>query len=220
MIMEFEDFLEKQNSIYSRIGEASLEETGIVPAIPDCQGSYTIVLRHSQETVERASEVSERVSEIIPSIVYDGSNLHTGIAAFGTSDEFDLEDRVLDELSKGVRDSLRDFSRPTIDYNGWTYNKNSLIARGIPDELFFYIVQQTERASKDNGIEVSPTWGAHITINRFLEEKGQEEISEFKRLIEQTPVLGETNPGRIDVGHFIFTPEGFDYETYESFTLP
>lgn len=217
--MEFEDFLEKQDSIYSKIGGIPLDETGIVPAIPDHQGAYTIVFRHTQDVVERASEVSKKVSEIIPSIIYDESNLHTTIAVFGTSEKFNLENRVLEDLSKGVRSSLRDFSRPTIDYAGWIYNKNSLIAQGIPDELFFYVVKQIERASNSNGIEISPTWGAHMAISRFLEERGQEEISEFERLMEQTPVLGETSPERIDVGHFIFTPEGFNYETYESFNL-
>ncbi|MFH1503104.1 MAG: hypothetical protein ABIE36_00400 [Candidatus Diapherotrites archaeon] len=217
--MEFKDFLEKQNSIYSRMESSSLEETGVVPNIPKYQGSYLIVFRHPDKIVESATNVSYKVSEIIPSIIYDKSNLHTTILVEGTSDDFSLDKGVLEELSKSVDSSVKGLRRPTINYDSWLYNKNSLIAKGNPDENFFNTMQEIGKNSKQRGLETTLAWGAHMTVNRFTEERNPNNISDIIKVINEMPALGESKPFIVDVGHFIFTPKGFDYYSYEQFKI-
>lgn len=197
---------------------SALEKSGVIPNIPKYQGSYLIVFRHPEKIVESAKEVSYKISRVLPSIIYDESNLHTAILIVDTNENFSVEKGVLEELSKSVDTSIRELKKPKIDYEGWLYNQNSLIAKGIPNENFFNVVKKLGKSSKERGLEPILTWGAHMTVSRFAEERKPNEVSDVIKLIKETPILGESVPSIIDVGHFIFTPE-FDYHTYEQFKI-
>ena len=85
--------------------------------------------------------------------------------------------------------------------------------------------EQGAHAVYDHGmtknIKLRLPWGAHITVNRFLEMRSPEELHElrdyFASLNDTTKAqfIGESRPFAVDVGHFILTPKGFEFKVYD-----
>ncbi len=81
------------------------------------------------------------------------------------------------------------------------------------------VLNYEEWFSQQKGIQLRLPWEAHLTASRFLEKKPPEVVQELLNFFKNGESLGESKPEFVDVGHFIFTPEGFNYKVYERFNL-
>lgn len=218
--MEFQDFIEKQDGIYSRFRDTSkLEQEGIVPNIPQQQGGYLIAYRHPRNIADALGEFSEKVSRIVPSLTYDAQNAHTTISDYKVRDAFSLNRSVLQNLSGAVSINLDSLKRQEINYQEWLLNQNTGFAGGIPNPSFLENAEEIIKLANEKEIRLRLPWGSHITTNRFLENRSPEEIAELINLFKTSKPLGVSKPDIIDVAYFHFTPNGFDFNTYDRFSL-
>lgn len=219
--MELKEFVDRQDAIYSELRNTSkIKEDGLVPNVPVFQGGYFIAFRHSSEITDKVGELSKKISRIVPSVVYDGSNAHTTISDYNVSEDFNADENVLVELSGVVR-SVRDYLRiPSINYQEWLFNQNSLVAAGIPLENgFFYDSNLIVECGKKNCIELRYPKMAHITTNRFLIGGKPDGFSDLIRIIEEATPLGVSKPSAIEAGYFLLRSGRLMLTTYERFDL-
>ena len=218
--MEFQDFIEKQDGIYSRFRDTfKVEQEGIVQNVPQLQGGYLIAYRHPRNIADALGEFSEKVSKIVPSLTYDAQNAHTTISDYQVGDDFFLDRSILQNLSEAVSVNLSSLKKQEIDYQEWLLNQNTGLAGGIPNPSFLENAEKIIESVDEKGIQLRLPWGVHITTNRFLENKSPEEIAELINLFKTSKPLGVSKPDTIDVAYFYFTPKGFDFNTYNRFSL-
>ena len=216
--MEFQEFLRKQEEVYNRFRDTSkLQTEGTKPNIPQSQGGYLIVFRHHSDIANGVEGFSRRISQAVPAIVYDSATIHTTISDLGIKENFAPETDTLERLCNSVRGALI-VSKPLISYSEWLYNQNTVIVAGIPNQAFLEVAQNVYSAAEGNGVQLRLPWGAHITANRFAEQKSPEELKDFFKLMKEAPVLGNSIPENIDVAYFDFSPKGFKTTTYERFS--
>jgi len=215
-MQDFNAWKTKQQEIYNRFskGNGGIEKT--VPNIPESQGGYLILLRHPEEVSEKAASFSDRISNCIPALNYDRDTIHTTISDYCLSEDFEPDQSILRKLCDAVL-PIGDSS--IIDYTSWLYNPNTVIVAGNPNRQFLEIAEEIRTNAQMNGIELRLPWGAHITTNRFTEERTRKELSDFVKLMQEAPVLGVSKPQSIEVGHFTLDKQGFRITTYERFTL-
>jgi len=218
--MDFGGFLEKQDGIYAKFRDTSkLKSEGLKPNIPRQQGGYLIAFRHGRGITDALGEFSHQVSRIVPAISYDGSNAHTTLSDFQVQDDFSPSDETLTRLSRAVHDNIPLAEGISITYNEWLLNQNTGISAGQPNQQFFETARRIVDYANQKDLQLRMAWGAHLTTNRFLEDWPAEETGELLQHFRTSKPLGESNPEYLDVGHFIFTPKGFEYHTHERFEL-
>ncbi len=228
--MEYDDFIRKCSGIYSQFrDQTKIKTEGLRPNVPEKQGGYLITFRHPTEVADRVGELSEKVAKVVPSIVYDRSNVHTTISDFNVSDEFSPDPSILQKLADTSTDIIGcyygcledgELEPMKINFTEWLFNQNTGIVAGIPNKSIFEITQEyIEIAKKYDDIMLRMPWGAHITACRFLETANPEQIDELNRIFKGQSPIGNSRPESIDVGHFTLSPEGFEYDIFESFYL-
>lgn len=206
--MTYLEFLENQNTIYLRLSnDRTLTENGTVPN-PNIKntGGYLIALRHPSSLTDVIDEFSMKISNIIPSIIYNKSNIHTTISDYNIANDFVPDYAgILDKLWTSVKE-IKNRGQILINYYRMISTKDSVIMAGIPNENFYNISQAIINNARSSGIELRFPWGAHITLSRFLEKKSPAELAEFFKLMESAPKIGEIKPEFIDVGYFTCIP--------------
>lgn len=217
--MEFKEFLDKQEEVYSRFRDTSKVQTdGTKPSIPERQRGYVIIFRHPPEIAQKMSDFSRRISQVVPSLFYDFDTIHTTISDLIVGENFTPEKDTLEKLCDSVR-GTRIANKPQILYSEWLYNQNTVLVSGIPNQFFFEIVQGVYSLGKQKGLGVRLPWGAHITVSRFLEEEKPEKLTDFFKLMKEAPELKASVPENIEVGYFDFGRAGFKITTHERFKL-
>ncbi len=175
-------------------------------------------MRHPTRITDALGEFSYKITRAVPALVYDGSNAHTTIVAYGIRDNFVPDSGVLESISAGMHNVKPRLAASRIKYQEWLFNQDSVIVGGIPDEMFWDIGRNTVDSLKKEGINARSPWGAHITASRFTEARYPDELAGFLDIMENAPFLGYSVPFNLDVG-ILQSPEKFHLETYERFTL-
>lgn len=225
---DLDKFLEGQEKIYSsKFGKHLLMERGIVPEVPQPHhlvGGYLISFRHPFRVSRAVEDFSRRIEDEsgIPIQVYHSCDLHTTISDMDKREGFLIKEEVLDGLTKCVRDALNSMEKvkkPTINFSRWLYNPGAIVVAGNPNQSFVDISEAIYSVGKERGINIRMPWGAHITACRFTESRSPDELSDFFKLMEKAPEIGNSNPRYIDVGRLRYTSDGFWKEVYETFAL-
>ncbi len=215
--MDFAAFLEKQESIYNKFRDTSkINAEGVKASVPN-QGGYLIAFRHPEKITDALGEFSHQVSRITPAIVYNESNGHTTLSDYQLQEGFTPDNQTLDKLSRIVHANLRSMEKVKIDYNVWLVNQSSVIAAGLPNEAFLDAAKKIVGHASKNDVELRLPWGAHITTSRFSE--AQKDVADLLAYVRTGKPLGTSSPEYIDVGHFTFSPQGFELHTHERFEL-
>jgi hypothetical protein len=218
--MTFSEFLTKQNSIYAEFRDISKIRTeGITPNVPDCKCGYTIVYRHPKNITDNISEFSRKINQIVPTINYDEINIHTSICSLKLTNKYNPEEIILKKLSDIVKSSLPLIKGVQINYTEWLIDQTSGIAGGDPNIKFFENMKNIIDHAESSDIELKSSWGAHITVSRFLNKVTCEQAAELLDLFKNSKPLGISLPNHIDVGYFVLTPESFKIEVYERFEI-
>ena len=198
---------------------SAIEQEGLVPRIPNQQGGYLIAFRHPEEITDALGEFSYHASRIIPAVNYDGSNAHTTISDFQVQDNFSPDTQTLENLTRLVHANKPFSNDVAIDYSAWLLNQNTGIAAGEPNLNFYNLVTKIVESAQQQETQLRLPWSAHITTNRFLKNGSSEEVKELLDFYRNSKPLGNSTPKCIDVGYFIFTPEGFEFKVHERFDL-
>lgn len=240
---DFQAFLTLEEDIYGKIrcGQENVRKNGVTPlpvlreeAKPS--GGYFIALRHPHSIEEKVAGVSRSLDACVRSLVYHDS-AHTSVATSETLHEFTPNHHQIEALYDqvmGVRDKLR---RPTINYNDWLVTPDSVIITGIPDQNLYDALRAIndgiERkvftgnyAIRNGGNNIPATTFkiampkmAHITASRAREFKTADELRKcgWFDIIESAPALGESKCTFIDVGYWIVTPRGYEWNPCKRF---
>ncbi len=218
--MTFSDFIEKQEGIYKEFKDTSkVELEGIVPKVIENQGGYIIAYRHSNNIVDGISEISEKVSKIIPSIIYNEHNIHTTLATFQVCDDFAVDNKILESITNILYANLPLVKDIKIEYNQWLMNQDSGIVAGNPNVAFFENARKIVDYAGKRDIQLKSPWGAHITVSRFLEKVSNEHTLELLRLFKSNKPLGISIPEYVDVGYFVLTSKEFKLNVHQRFKL-
>ena len=192
---------------------------GLRPNVPVQQGGYLIALRHPAEVAGAIAEASIHISSIIPAVVYSSANVHTSLSMLGAQENFSPEPSMLEALSDVAYTSLPYSGRISIVYGGLLANQNTVIAEGQPNEQFFYYAAFIVDEALQRDITLQLTWGSHITVARFLEQGSGAKIQQLLEYLQASRPLGTSVPESVDVGHFILSPHGFNYQVFEHFEI-
>ena len=220
MVTSFKGFLEMQECVYRKFRDTTaIERDGLSPKIPKQQGGYLIAFRHPNKITDSLGEFSYRASKVVPAITYDRDNAHKTISDFLVQDDFSPDTNTLEKLAEVVHANKPLSKEIVFDYDGWALNQNTGIATGIPTPPVYDTLKSIIDYAHQRDIQLRLPWGSHITVSRFLEEGTPEEVRELLNVFNTEKPLGKSRPESVDVGHFVFTPDGFVFDVHERFNL-
>lgn len=135
-------------------------------------GGIGVFLRYSDEDRQDLENAAIAVGEIIPSMVFTGSDIHTSLMYIRThEDEGERFEKARDSLKRAMR--VTDLKIPTDNYLGDILIANkSAVMEGIGGEQFYNLMMAL-RANCDfeEQDKIVTSWGAHVTLDRFLEDR-------------------------------------------------
>jgi hypothetical protein len=183
---KYQEFLETQKQRYdSWFSGNALREGGSKPSkiVLNPIGEYIIALKHPSHINEKIARFVERINEEIPSVKYSEHDLHTSITTYGQTpvksiSDFQPDKKLLEKLVASTS-GVKDLSGPSIIYEGWGFNADTVIVKGVPSYHFLDISQKVVEKGKKQGLELRMPWGSHITATRFSEELSPEELKGF-----------------------------------------
>ena len=226
-MIDFNEFLDAQGKIYQKFRDNSeiVLEQGVKPDPFMNKAGYLILLKHGDDITEPVSRFSERIGREVPALLYRSDTLHTTFSNYAVTDlvqgqEFNvdkgLENKLLSAVGRVV--NQRD-SQLEITYPDWLYNQTTVIVQGEATQGFLTLAERIQSEGLNEGVVLSLPWGAHITSARFLQSRRPEEIADFFKLMQEAPALGVSRPQHLEIGYFTLSPQNFNYQTIERFTL-
>lgn len=205
-----QDFYTWMDAIYTRFqaNSPSLEGTQVWGIVAKNHNLYTLVLRHPNEVNDTVAEISERVSQITPSLIYSSDTVHT---------------TVVDTIPNGERDGSLEgslntlwwafFPDLTIDFSVPLSNRDSIILLGRPSESFIWLSDalhgSISRANPTSWARLKKPWWAHMTAGRYLSTAPSEVGTEVEKLLREYPALGTVRPVSLEVWSCEIWPNGF-----------
>lgn len=109
------------------------------------QGGYLVAFRHVPQIAENIERFTERIAQVCPASAYSKDSLHTTISDYKVGPEWKKEVMILDSLVIAVGGCLQDDKfAPSINYNEWLYNPNSVIVAGIPNSEFLRVLEKIQ----------------------------------------------------------------------------
>ncbi len=233
----FNDFLESQGQVYDKF-RATSAEVGVSRGIEkdpgtEPQGAFLVAWRYPDEKSALIQEFSLEISDLVAAIPYGIDNAHTTVSDYGLKPELVINpgdnidhQEILSNLGLAVRKAL-DISENSkvsgfgVEFEDTPTNGKSIIATGIPTESIWQLNQQILKQANALGIDLGGSWGTHMTVSRFLEDKPTESraVAGLMKLIKETPAIGPIKPVAIDVGFFHSSPDGFKFTTSDRFEI-
>ena len=231
-MIELETFLQGQQKVYDKFRAAytTIRTEGTTPPkTVENRDGYLIILKHSDEIVEHCADLSRKIAEVVPAMVYEGIAVHTTLGVIGMQYRPPEQQGINRESVALLKNALHTVSRfflaMNIPYEGWMYNRDTTIAQGIADEAFVYLVdlvhgslQRYSDAVEKIG-KVQQPWGGHITVSRFLESTPPEQLNEFFNVVKNEPTLPSSTPEAVCLGYVSVKEGKVDIEIQEQFVL-
>lgn len=140
-------------------------------------GCFSVALEHPAETAAAIENISRRIAEIVPAVVYCAKHVHTTLCLcdYRPGFFFNPEDRVqqgiLRGLIQGVGNALKEVGRVScvVEFCRCFCLSTKIDLVGRPDEQFVCLVEAVRRGCENEGITMDPVW-PHITMSRFVED--------------------------------------------------
>jgi hypothetical protein len=210
--MTYKEFQDKQESIYKdfEISKSSLTINGLEPKITKntSLNGYLVICRHESNIAKQANNLSQKVSEIVPSLVYSPQHIHTTVSDYSISESTVLDKTLLEKLAQVVNNVKSKFSTFEISYNRWLINQNSIIAQGYSEEMFFNIADLIINEASKLDIKLRYPYMSHITVSRFFEPiKDQDKLEKLIKFVDETKPLAISHINTLEVG-FVSHHEG------------
>lgn len=215
--MDISQLFLRQTSIYEDMRRQEREEshvTGIVkdPGLIMRRGGFFLSMIHPPEFARKAAAFSAKIGALTQAMVYDEKQVHTTVGSIPTSVAqhfyFDInrEDHAhqlsiiecaAEEVAKrvGAETCEISFITPCI------LLPNLIIAPGEANQAVFEVTNMLATFGTQVGVPIAPCKNGHMTLSRFTEAKGVEEITDLRRLIKTESVLGVSRPIGIAAGY-------------------
>lgn len=188
----FEAFCAKQNETYAVIRRNEREKTCVTGIEPDPgltyrRGGFYLSFIHAARLNTVAATFSAGVNQFVPAMVYQRQDLHTtaGSLAGSVQDHFyiDLEDAThRHSLASMVQIAHAAASRILVNQAEIRFDElpiitpQNIVVLGRPNESFVEAVNTVLESAQECGVELSPPWGAHMTVSRFAAARKPSEL--------------------------------------------
>lgn len=219
----YENFLAKQARIYQefRSDIDDIQERGLVPNTPDYHGGYVICWRHDNAVVEKVREVAAKVSGWVDVMAYDSQNTaHTTINNMDSGVDFVFDRSKIERLIEVVDQVVPAINKPTIDFQEWLMNFDTVIAAGTADKNFFDAAKLIVDMGKKKELNLNMPWGSHISVSRFLERKAGDEVRDLVNFVENVKPIGISQMKVIEVCSTEYQKGvGLSFEVFKRYEL-
>jgi len=222
------EFFENQEKIYCKNFKekwTQITSEGVVrhDGVADRDG-YAIVLRHPDEVVKSVSSIATEIGAAVPSMIYQGSSVHTTLALFKmqrrSAEAQSIDYNLVDRISNRIKNSI--IPPGELEYRGVLMNRDTVIAEGYANEDFVNCknkILESINSLSDN-FNLRGPWGGHITLARFLESKPADEVRDLFEVIRETkPYVGHHLPVAIDIAYISVQNEAIEMTTMEQYAL-
>lgn len=190
--MDLKEFLGKQGEIYEKFkgNESGVAENGIRldPALEKEVGAHVIVSKYSLETLLKVKELSRRIAEVVPAVLYNDNNTHVTVMAL-TKDFFHEPDQaMIKSLIEATAEAMQKIQQAPcpLEFVKPLFNTDCVMLEGIPqNDSLLKIFEEVVNSCSEHQIPVKMPWGCHSTISRFTEHQSPSEVADFLRLMEE-----------------------------------
>lgn len=212
-MIELEAFLQEQQQVYDKFRAAydTIRAEGTtLPKTVEGRDGYLVILKHSDEIVERCADFSHRIAQVVPAMLYEGITVHTTLGVVGMQYrppwEQSIDGAAVARLEDAIYAVAKEFPPVTIPYQGWLYNRDTTIAQGIAGEAFVRLADMVHESLKRYSVaaeigKVQQPWGGHITVSRFMEKTPPNQLGSFFDVVESEPALPLSRPEAVCLGY-------------------
>jgi len=218
----FLDFLKRQDSILRKnfLYSDKVKNEGINCTLHPVEHCYYVALIHSDEINEKMTRFSEEIAKRVPAVKYDPSSIHTTLANgyIIRDNHFSPNVGIIDRLRDSVKKSLLNRVQPLV-YNAWLVNSGGVIASAYGNEGFFNLAYGINQVAKAVDLDLNFHWGAHMTVSRFSEARGPEQIKDLLAFVDEAKPLGQSFPSTVSLGTAYNTKNEFRLNEYDRFSI-
>ena len=230
-MIELETFLQGQQAVYDKFkatAETIRQEGTVPPKTVENRDGYLIILRHSDEIIERCSDLSQKIAQVVPAMVYERIAVHTTISVVGMQyrlpEQQEMSHSSVGLLEDAISAVFRNFQAITIPYEGWLYNRDTTIAQGLAGKAFVDVANLIHQSLEKYLVaekvgKVQLPWGGHITVSRFLEHTSPEQLAGFFHVVQNEPVLPPSTPEAVCLGYVSVKDGKVKIDIQEQFPL-
>ncbi|GEM_PF-6797584 len=233
-MIQLEAFLEQQEKIYQtkfKDVTGKVKSEGLLPsAYAQERDGYLVVLEHDQNFREQCADFSQRISKVVPSVVYSPQAIHTTILTYGIqmrpAIEQSNDEKVIEMIANAFQSGKN--NAVSIKYGSLLYNQDTIIVQGTAGKDFVELantltgaLESTLKLGSENirNTTYSIPWSGHVTLARIREKVPAEQLHEFLALMEETPLLGISTPAQVSIGYITVKGRAVDFEVKEQFPL-
>ncbi|MDO8518352.1 MAG: hypothetical protein Q7S26_03625 [bacterium] len=214
---KYDRFFDVQEAKYAGIRAAGIKtrSTGLRhdPALQKRNGCVSIALSHPLAIEQGIADFSRLIAGVVPALVYEAKDLHTTLCSGRTEENFFPRARAglieeLGDLARVVASTLRLISAGSIEitYTRYLHNDSVVIAAGEPNNAYVDLVGHIAGFAEGLEVIVYPAIDAHITVSRFTQSVGPEQLGNFFSLMEQEGP-GVSVPDKLHVGYSYWDAE-------------
>ena len=194
-------------------------------------GGYRIACLWPDQVTSAASALSARLADLLPGTpAYPYKAIHSSIGNISAPNgklvdpDRHREDRnLLDRLADAVETALAANPGQSADSRRVAFGPALLSPRmalvfGRPQPGYWALHQAVHAASQPLGIDLVTSWGPHLTLTRFAQPAGAEQLDAvLEALAAWTPVT--VAPTDFLVGFYTVAPGEFRVDPYRTFEL-
>jgi hypothetical protein len=194
-------------------------------------GGYRIACLWPDQVTSAASALSARLADLLPGTpAYPDQAIHSSIGNISAPDgrlvdpDRHSQDRhLLDRLADGVDTALaadpgRDANGQRVAFGPALLSPRMALVFGRPQPGYWALHRAVHAASQPLGVDLVTSWGPHLTLTRFAQAAGAEQLDAvLKALAAWTPVT--VAPTAVLVGFYTVAPGEFRVDPYRTFEL-
>lgn len=205
--MNLPEFNAHQESIYTKMSQRYAENGISYSPLLNQTWMLIVALRYGNQVTDYVEDLSERISTVIPSMLYNKWNIHTTIGSYWSEKEGAcVSEKEKQELLSALKEECvglesTEFEIDSMNPILWG---DSVILPWIPQHKSYIDIHTW--LSLNSNIRTSSYrkgWWAHITTARFSQDsKWVGERESVEDILRMTPPLGIIRPNALEVFSF------------------
>ena len=194
-------------------------------------GGYRIACVWPAQVTSAASTLSARLAGLLPGTpAYPYQAIHSSIGNIGAPDgrlvdpdrnreDRDLLDRLADAVEAALAaDPLQAADGRRVAFGPALLSPRMALVFGRPQPGYLALHRAVHAASQPREVDLVTSWGPHLTLTRFGQPAGAEQLEAVLEALEAwTPV--SVAPSAVLVGFYTVAPGEFRVEPYRRFEL-
>jgi hypothetical protein len=215
----FSQYYAKQNTVYTEFRTAmrSISRVNTSPYVKEPMAGYLVAFQYNTQLMDALTTFLPQISACIPSKLCSHNSIHTTITVYQQQSfqRFRPDEKILKVLDTACQEIEPHVLRAvSITFHEWLFNREAVIVAGQPNDAFWEVGERVQRNGKRHGLDLRMPWGAHITVARYLRDS--EKVNELASLVKKAPILEESKPATVWVGHYLPTKTGIELVPYST----